>query len=154
MSVSITLFWDLGVLILAESIIDTDLISQIQPYRLEAISSVTGTAERLLSLHPEESFNLQNGLREDVPIISYHITPSLTATTFEKSIEATINVRLSVDGEQDNVSNWKEKIDILMKSLASLDATIGGEQATKAAFSSLMRRHGDVLSECWTEFTM
>ncbi|OJJ07013.1 hypothetical protein ASPVEDRAFT_154935 [Aspergillus versicolor CBS 583.65] len=149
-SVSITLFWDLSVLILAESI-DPDLISQIQSYRLEAISSVTKTAQRLLSLVPEEAFNLQNGLRADVPIISYHITPSLTATTFEKAIEAMIDIHLT-DGEQDNLI-WKQQIDTLMKSLASLDVTVGGEQVTKAAFSSLLRRHGDVLSECWTDTT-
>lgn len=103
----------------------------------------------MLSLPPEEAFNLQNGLRADVPIISYHITPSLTATTFEKAIEAMIDIHLT--DEQDNVSMWKQQIDTLMKSLTSLDVTVGGEQVTKAAFSSLLRRHGDVLSECWTD---
>jgi hypothetical protein len=60
-----------------------------------------------------------------------------------------IDIHLT-DGEQDNLI-WKQQIDTLMKSLASLDVTVGGEQVTKAAFSSLLRRHGDVLSECWTD---
>lgn len=145
----------MSILILAESIIDTTLLSQIQPYRLEAVSSVTETAQRLLSLPPEEAFNLKNGLCADVPIISYHITPSLTATTFEKAIEAMIAIHLAPGSdEHGNESTWQHQLDILMKSLESLDVTIGGQQVTKAAFSSLMRRHGDVLSECWTEFTM
>ena len=170
-SVSMMLFWDLGILILAESLsstmrkdnylYDPHIISSMRTYQEEAVSSIARTAECVLALPTEEIFNLQNGLNAEVPIISYHITPGLTAMTFQKAIETIINLQLSppfnLDSQQgqggmpdiaDGV--WERQVDILMKGLNSLNVTVGGSQAASAAFQSLMRENGDVLSECWS----
>lgn len=120
-------------------------------YQEEAVSSVARTVERVLSLPTEELFNLENGLSAEVPILAYHITPSLTATTFQKTIENIISLHTcEEDAQQGAVSIWKQQIDIVMKGLCSLDVTIGGSQVASAAIQSLIRQHGDILSECWT----
>ena len=134
----------------------------MRTYQEEAVSSIARTAECVLSLPTEEIFNLQNGLSAEVPIIAYHITPSLTAMTFQKAIETTINLQLSppfsLDSQQGQggIPNltadgvWERQVDIIMKGLNSLNVTVGGSQAASAAFQSLMHEHGDVLSECWS----
>lgn len=134
----------------------------MRTYQEEAVSSIARTAECVLSLPTEEIFNLQNGLSAEVPIIAYHITPGLTAMSFQKAIETIINLQpspsFSLDSQQgqgrmlDLITDsvWERQVDIIMKGLNSLNVTVGGSQAASAAFQSLMREHGDVLSECWS----
>ncbi|KAL4873952.1 hypothetical protein BDV12DRAFT_191819 [Aspergillus spectabilis] len=165
-SVSIILFWNLGALILVESLlskptinIPSHLSSTIHSLQKESIFSITQISQRLLSLAPEEPFNLQNGLAADVPILAYHITPSLTATTFKKAIEAIVSEQgPSPHNRKENQQPTtndndirKHQIDSSMKAISSLDVTVGGAQASRTAFDGLMRRYGDVLSECWSE---
>lgn len=140
--------------------IELDLISTIHTYQTEAISSIARTVDRMLSIPTEEGFNLQNGLCAEVPIIAYHITPVLTAATFEKAIETIISIQLTPlyggDVQQDPSLNtstehvWKQQVDIIMKGIISLTATVGGSEAANTVSQSLLRRHGDTLSECWS----
>lgn len=135
------------------------IVSKVDIHQQEATSSMSQTVESVLALPTEEVFNIQNGLSADVPIISYHITPSLIATTIERSIENIINRQLHI-AENLNISRselqdaplncWQRQIDILMKGLVALDVTVGGSQTAGVALQALMRKHGDILSECWS----
>jgi hypothetical protein len=152
--------WDLGVLVHAETLkpfankicqtSHPELLSRMQSYGEEAASSVAQTIDCMLILPTEENFNLQNGLSAEVPIIAYHVTPSIMSATLEKALEHTIERRISLpaDVEGDNV--WAHQIDCLMKGLVSLDVTVGGSQTAGAAMQSLMHKYGDIISECWT----
>ncbi|OOO13791.1 hypothetical protein OAory_01023860 [Aspergillus oryzae] len=116
--------------------------------------------ECVLSLPFEEVFNLQNGVSAEASILSYHITPTLVAATFQKAIEAILDMQLyppcgegtpkdrSLSPHAD--STWKQHIDTIMKGLVSLDATIGGALASGLAIQNLMQIHGDIISDCWS----
>jgi hypothetical protein len=164
------MFWDLGVLILAEILkpvmneLDYDCgphwISSMRAYQQEAVSSVARMVESVLTLPTEETFNLQNGLSAEVPIIAYHITPSLMVTTLQKAVEHIIDLQFSSncsleapEGRMRTLTPdgvWDQQIDFLMKGLILLHVTIGGSQTASAAVQSLMRKYGDILSECWS----
>lgn len=167
--VSIEIFWDFAVLILAESVtatinspysIESHLVSSMHAYQMEAVSSIARTVDRMLSIPAEESFNLQNGLSAEVPIIAYHITPILTAATFEKAVENIISLHFAPLCSTDVRENepldsltehaWKQQVDIIMKGINSLAMTVGGSEAANIVSQSLLRRHGDILSECWS----
>ncbi|GLA59705.1 hypothetical protein AtubIFM55763_011458 [Aspergillus tubingensis] len=156
-SVSLVLFWDLSILILAEALalsresIDDTIIASMGSHQAEAIASVTKTVEHVLSLPPDSAFNLENGLDAEVPLIAYHITPSLTATVYHKTVETLISSQQSPlhTGETaDDV--WQWQVDIVLKGLSSLGETVGGSEASTRVLQSLMPRYGDILSECWT----
>ncbi|KAF7591449.1 hypothetical protein BBP40_001552 [Aspergillus hancockii] len=169
-SVSILVFWDLGVLVLVDALKPTmsapdpsfrqDAISSIQAYREEAASSIAHTMECVLSLPPEEIFNLQNGMSTEASIITYHITPSLMAAALQKAIENIIDMQFSSAHGLEilesgcrmlNTDNdWRRQIDAVMKGLISLDVTIGGSQVASVAIQDLMQRYWDVISECWS----
>lgn len=130
-------------------------IINMHAYRAEAVSSVANTVGRVLSLPTEQIFNLENGLGGEVPILAYHITPSLTATVFQKTIERLIhseNLELgSCAANSLGINPVRQRqIDIVMKGLISLTVTAGGSEAAAAVLQSIMSRHGDILSECWT----
>lgn len=82
-------FWDLIILILGEVLrpftneihncCEPTLVLPIREYPDEAASSIAQTIERVLTLLTEETFNLQNGLSAEVPLIAYHVTPGLPA---------------------------------------------------------------------------
>ncbi|PYH37927.1 putative prefoldin subunit 2 [Aspergillus neoniger CBS 115656] len=158
-SVSLVLFWDLSILILAEALalsrgsdsVDDIIIASMRSYQAEAIASVTKTVEHVLSLPPDSAFNLENGLDAEVPLIAYHITPSLTATVYQKTVETLINSQQSPlhTGEIAN-DVWQRQVDIVLKGLSSLGETVGGSEAATRVLQSLMPRYGDILSECWT----
>lgn len=66
--VSILLYWDLSLLILVESLssatrdndpVYNSVIPTVRAYQEEVVSSITKTVERVLSLSPEETFNLK-----------------------------------------------------------------------------------------------
>lgn len=129
----------------------------MRAYQEQAVLSITKTVERVLSLPPEETFNLKNGLGAEVPITAYHITPSLTATVYQKAIESIIYSQtshfctansLQVDPAADYI--WQRQIDLLLKGLDSLRVTVGGSEAATWTFQSLVPRYGDILSECWS----
>jgi len=154
-------FWDLGVLIFAEvlqPVTDNHLTLEMQSYRQAATASIAQTIEHVLKLPIEEAFNLQNGLSADVPLIAYHVTPSLMAAALEKAVEHIILIQtsLSHDRESAGIAGdpgheiWAHQIDCLMKGLLSLNVTVGGSQTAGVAFQSLMRNYGDIISECWT----
>ncbi|BCR97891.1 Zn(II)2Cys6 transcription factor domain-containing protein [Aspergillus luchuensis] len=156
-SVSLVLFWDLSILILAEALalsrqsIDDTIIASMGSYQAEAVASVTKTVERVLSLPPDSAFNLANGLDAEVPLVAYHITPSLTAMVYQKTIETLMDSQQSPlhTGETaDEV--WQRQIDIVLKGLSSLGETVGGSEAAARVLQSLLPRYGDILSECWT----
>ena len=131
--------------------VDDFIIASMRSYQAEAIASVTKTVEHVLSLPPDSAFNLENGLDAEVPLIAYHITPSLTATVYQKSVETLINSQQSPlhTGETaDDV--WQRQVDIVLKGLSSLGETVGGSEASTRVLQSLMPRYGDILSECWT----
>ncbi|KNG86422.1 hypothetical protein ANOM_005505 [Aspergillus nomiae NRRL 13137] len=169
-SVSILMFWNLGVFVLTESLnlpmmginppCSHSVFSKLQSYNEEAALSVTQIVECVLSLPFEEIFNLQNGVSGEASVLSYHITPTLVAATFQKAIENILNVKLyppygvgALDDRSLNHhadSTWKQHIDTILKGLVSLDATIGGSQASGVAIRSLMQSYGDIISECWS----
>ena len=157
-------FWNLGILIFAEILQPLgnsaipDLPLKMQACRRDATSSIAGIIERVLQSPVEEAFNLQNGLSVDVPLIAYHVTPSLMVTALEKAVEHIIDMQISYKHNEEPVDSslgshdetWTRQIDCLMKGLLSLDVTVGGSQTAGVAFQSLMRKHGDIISECWT----
>ncbi|OJZ83893.1 hypothetical protein ASPFODRAFT_62999 [Aspergillus luchuensis CBS 106.47] len=156
-SVSLVLFWDLSILILVEALalsresIDDTIVASMGSYQAEAVASVTKTVERVLSLPPDSAFNIENGLDAEVPLIAYHITPSLTAMFYQKTIETLMDSQQSPlhTGETaDEV--WQRQVDIVLKGLSSLGDTVGGSEAATRVLQSLMPRYGDILSECWT----
>ncbi|OGM51321.1 hypothetical protein ABOM_000166 [Aspergillus bombycis] len=169
-AVSILTFWNLGVFVLTETLKPTmtardpvcshSVFSKLQVYNEEAALSVTQIVEYVLSLPFEEIFNLQNGVSAEASVLSYHITPTLVAATFQKAIENILNMQLYLPcgvGTLDERSlsynadfTWKQHIDTILKGLVSLDATIGGSQASAVAIRSLMQSHGDIISECWS----
>ncbi|KAE8415012.1 hypothetical protein BDV36DRAFT_298426 [Aspergillus pseudocaelatus] len=169
-SVSIAMFWNLGVFVLMESLNPTmkglnppcthSVFSRLQTYTEEAALLVTRAAERVLSLPFEEIFNLQNGVSAEASVLSYHITPTLVAATFQKAVENILSMQLYAPCDVGTVEdrplslytdlNWKKHIDTILKALVSLDATIGGLQASSVAIQSLMRNHGDIISDCWS----
>ncbi|KAJ5893449.1 hypothetical protein N7495_005140 [Penicillium taxi] len=165
-SVSTMTFWDLGVLILAEELkpfaneinqyCGSEVNARLHTYRSEAALSVPQNIETMLSLPDEEMFNLQNGLSAEVPIFAYHVTPSLVVASLEKAVEHIIDLQFPV-GKVDGLNNGDlsfddaaHHIDCLIKGLLSLDVTIGGSQTAGVAFESLMRKYGDIISECWS----
>ncbi|KAJ6119644.1 hypothetical protein N7523_003924 [Penicillium sp. IBT 18751x] len=163
-SVSLMAFWNLGVLTFAEILqpLENTAIPDphptMQSYRQVATSSMAEFIECVLQLPVEEAFNLQNGLSADVPLIAYHVTPSLMVTALEKAIEHIIDMQTSHNEKEMRLGTswdscdetWTRHIDCLMKGLLSLDITVGGSQTAGVAFESLMRKHGDIISECWT----
>ncbi|KAE8409771.1 Alpha/beta hydrolase family-domain-containing protein [Aspergillus pseudonomiae] len=169
-SVSILMFWNLGVFVLKEALKPTmrgidppcshSVFLKLQAYSEEAALSVTQIVERVLSLPFEEIFNLQNGVSGEASVLSYHITPTLVAATFQKAIENILDVQLyppcgvgALDDRPFNHhadSTWKQHIDTILKGLISLDATIGGSQTSGVAIRSLMQSYGDIISECWS----
>lgn len=54
------------------------------------------------------------------------------------------------DDDEDDDSVWQERVDVLVKGLLSLEVTIGGSQAVAPVLEDLLRRYGDVVSECWS----
>lgn len=164
------MFWNLGVFVLMETLHPTrtglnqpcshSIFSKLQTYNEEAALSVTRTAQCVLSLPFEKVFNLQNGVSAEASILSYHITPTLVAATFQKAIEAILDMQLyppcgestpkdrSLSPHAD--STWKQHIDTIMKGLLSLAATIGGALASGMAIQNLMQFHGDIISDCWS----
>ncbi|KAJ5678054.1 uncharacterized protein N7477_003687 [Penicillium maclennaniae] len=163
-SVSLMAFWNLGVLTFAEILQPLentaipDLLPTMQSYRQVATYSMAEFIECVLQLPVEEAFNLQNGLGADVPLIAYHVTPSLMVTALEKTVEHIIDMQTSHNEKEMPFEilwdfrdeTWTRHIDCLMKGLLSLDVTVGGSQTAGVAFQSLMRKHGDIISECWT----
>ncbi|KAL4898331.1 hypothetical protein BDV59DRAFT_3161 [Aspergillus ambiguus] len=142
--VSFAIVWDLGVLVLAESAKPLVTIcessrSAMRAYQQEAINSILHTVKAVLSLPKEEAFNLHNGMSADLPITSYHITPNLMAMTLRKAIQHVIESQLSMNLNSDQTdgriqatpsgNGWEQSIDILMKGLVSLNATVGGAEA-------------------------
>ncbi|KAK6829032.1 hypothetical protein RU639_003170 [Aspergillus parasiticus] len=169
-SVSIMMFWNLGIFVLMETLKPTmtgtnqpcshSIFSKLQTYNEEAALSVARTAECVLSLPFEEIFNLQNGVSAEASVLSYHITPTLVAATFQKAIEAILGMQLYPPCGEGTLkdrslslhadSTWKQHIDTIMKGLVSLDATIGGSLASGVAIQNLMQIHGDIISDCWS----
>lgn len=160
--VSIALFWELSVLILDElldsctrendPVYDFPIIN-MHAYRAEVVSSVANIVGRVLSFPTEQIFNLENGLDAEVPILAYHITPSLTATVFQKTIERLIhseNLESCAANSLGMDPVRQRQIDIVMKGLSSLSVTAGGSEVAAAVLQSIMSRHGDILCECWT----
>jgi hypothetical protein len=164
------MFWNLGIFLLVDVFqsaikdLDDSIARQTGPiirkFQQDAVSCVAQAVERVLHLPAEEAFNLQNGFGAEVPITAYHVTPSLAVTALQKAIESVINLCLPwtnqsgltpADGQvliPDGI--WDRQIDILMKGLMSLDVTIGGSQTSVLALRELMKKHGDIVSECWT----
>jgi len=163
-------FWSLGVLVLADTILpfaekinescDPGLLSRVQLCREVAVSSMSRIIEAVSALPNGASFNIQNSLGPEIPIIAYHVTPSLMTSAFAKAVEHSVNLRVSnaysledsiVDTAFRGCGDAEDhRIDTLVKGLLSLDATIGGSQVSGIAFQTLMERYGDVISDSWS----
>ncbi|RAH78177.1 hypothetical protein BO86DRAFT_391993 [Aspergillus japonicus CBS 114.51] len=147
--------------------------SQIRALQKTAVISIAQAIECSLT-HPvtHDTFNLQNGLSADLPLTAYHITPTLMVTALRLAIEIGIELWLGDSGsgsayqaaiiggggvEDDNDDDdddddnvWQKRVDVLVKGLLSLEVTIGGSQAVGPVLEGLLRRYGDVVSECWS----
>lgn len=163
-------FWSLGVLVLADSLLpfaeqicrscELGLLSQVQLCREVAVSLVTRMIEAVSAMPNEANFNVQNSLGPEIPIIAYHVTPSLMTSALAKAVGHIVHLRVSnACSYQDSMIDTTfpgsddagdRRIDPLVKGLLSLDATIGGSQTGGTAFQSLMVRYGDIISESWT----
>jgi hypothetical protein len=163
------MFWNLGIFLLAEVFenaredLDPSVGQErgptVREYQRKAALGVTQVVECVLDLPAEEAFNLQNGLGPEVPLTAYHVTPSLAATALQRAIESVIDLQLHSTHDAAALQGtagllipdgtWDRHIEILMKGLMSLDVTIGGSQTCGMALRALMRKHGDILSECW-----
>ncbi|KAJ5811594.1 hypothetical protein N7474_007895 [Penicillium riverlandense] len=164
---SLAIPWDLGALVLAEIMppfaeeinqsYDSNLIPRISASQKEAATSVSQTIDCMLTLPAEETFNLQNGLSAEVPIMAYHVTPNIMTAALEKALEYVLESQVShSERSNDNAPDpipdgvWERQVDCLMKGLLSLDVTVGGSQTAGVVRQSLMQRYGDVISECWS----
>ncbi|KAJ5939110.1 hypothetical protein N7466_002244 [Penicillium verhagenii] len=162
------MFWNLGILVLADTILpfideigrscNWSVESELQSCRQIAVSSIAQVIESVSALPNEANFNILNGLSPEVPIIGYHVTPSLMTSALAKAVEHSILLRVSNIDTLDNVVGHEPTgcddpgariIDTLVKGLLSLDVTIGGSHTVGVAFQSLMRRYGDIISEYW-----
>ncbi|RAH43773.1 Zn(II)2Cys6 transcription factor domain-containing protein [Aspergillus brunneoviolaceus CBS 621.78] len=143
--------------------------SQIRTLQETAVISIAQAIGCSLT-HPvaHDTFNLQNGLSADLPLTAYHITPTLMVTALRLAIETSIELWLGGlgsgsayqagniggggggDDDEDDDSVWQEQVDVLVKGLLSLEVTIGGSQAVAPVLEDLLRRYGDVVSECWS----
>ena len=157
--VFLIVFWDLGVLVLAEHLkcvlneayhSHESLISTMLTYQWQAALSVARTVECVLALPAEEAFKPHSGLSAEVPITACHVTPSLVVTALHKAIEQIIDLELSSDFGSTPDGVWDCHIGVLMKGLVSLEVTIGGSRTARVALQSLMRNYGDILCECWS----
>lgn len=119
----------------------------MRSYQEEEVFPVVRTVERVLLIPTEGLFNLENSLSAEVPILTYHITPSLTATTFQKTIKNIISLHFTGGMKIKVLTVWHPQIYIVMNCLCSLDVIVGESQVASAAIQSLMRQHGDILSE-------
>ncbi|KAK5193136.1 hypothetical protein LTR99_001792 [Exophiala xenobiotica] len=157
--VSLMIFWNLGLLVFAESsnsvlneceYFHQHLISKIRALQQQAASSLTRTVECVFVLPTVGSWKPDSGLGVDVPITACHVTPSIAVTTLEKAIEQIIEVQS--DSETGLIFDgvWNRHVAVLMKGLVSLEVTIGGSRIAGAALRSLMQRYGDIISECWS----
>jgi hypothetical protein len=158
-TVFLMVFWDLGVLVLAQNLKSVlneadhsreHLISRMRTYQWQAALSVAQTVECVLALPTEEGFKPQSGLSAEVPITASHVTPSLVVTALQKAVEQIIDSQFSSDYGLIPDGVWDRHIGFLMKGLISLEVTIGGSRTASVALQSLMRNYGDILSECWS----
>ncbi|PYH43586.1 uncharacterized protein BP01DRAFT_424862 [Aspergillus saccharolyticus JOP 1030-1] len=172
-ALSVLTFWNLGTLILARTLTplllhppdnrsshDTITAAQLQALQRTAVISIAQTIERTLTQpSTHDTFNLQNGLSADLPLLAYHITPSLVVLALRLAIETSIELWLGVEsgathnagsGGNDDDDVWQKRVDVLVKGLLSLEVTIGGSQAVGPVLDALLRKYGDVVSECWT----
>ncbi|KAJ5746005.1 hypothetical protein N7520_011187 [Penicillium odoratum] len=153
--VSMITFWSFGVLVLADALLPfaeeinhfchPGLFSELQVCRRVAISSIAHIIKNVSSLPSEASFNIQNGLNADVPLIAYHITPSLMTSALAKALEHSVDL-YNTDFDE----AWNDRIDAFVKGIMSLNVTIGGSQTAGVAFQSLMQRYGDIISDSWS----
>lgn len=137
------------------------LLDTLHAYRRTATSAITRLSTRLLAdPFPEESL-LCDDLDVGSRMTGYHLTPDLAVVAVRKAIEAHISLEPRTDfdnfdhsdlhGDHDtNVQQWKEDLDRLLKGLVALKASIGGTQSAGQALESLLRKYGDILSECWS----
>lgn len=152
-------FWNLGVLVLAECLKSAlskldhscphSLISKMRAYQWQAALSVAQTAECVLALRTEETFDPQSGLNAEVPITACHVTPGLMVAALQNAIEQIIDMQSFSDYGLIADGLWDRHIGFLMKSLLSLQVTTGGSRIASVAFQSLMRNYGDILCACW-----
>lgn len=158
-TVFLIVFWDLGVLVLAQhlkSVLNEadhsheQLISWTRTYQWQAALSVAQMVECVLSLPIEEAFKPQSGLSAEVPIFACHVTPSLVVAALQKAIEQIIGSQFASEEGLISDGVWDRHIRSLMKGLVSLEVTIGGSRTAGVALQSLMRNYGDILSECWS----
>lgn len=125
------------------------LVSTLEAHQCRAAFSVARTAKSVLASPLEEAFTPDSGLGADVPITACHVTPSLVVVALQKAVEQVVVSRSSLAYGLVPDGDWDCHVGYLMKALASLQVTLGGSRVARAAIQSLMRKHGDILSECW-----
>lgn len=152
----LVIFWDLGILILAEVLEsissrevgepNEELVFRMRNYRWESAVSVARIIEDVLNLPTREAFPPSSGLDPAVPLTASHVNTITVVSALHKSIEHII------DSKADNLfpdGTWDRYIGILMKGLVALGVTVGGSRTATVSLQRLMQAHGDILSECW-----
>lgn len=159
--VFLVIFWDLGVLVLAEilrslsyEITPSDpssehLLLQTQKYQWESALSLAYTVESVLNLPTTEALKPSSGLDPEVPLTALHVTPTTVVLALQKAIEHIIDSKLSLGTNLRPDGTWDRSLGILMKGLVALGVTVGGSRTATVSIQSLMQIHGDILSECW-----
>lgn len=158
MLVFLLIFWDLGILVLAEVLRtisyttnppDQQLVSQMQNYRWESSVSVARTIEAVLNLPTAEAFEPSSGLDPEVPLTASHVTITTIVSALQKAIEHIIDCKLALDDDLFPDGSWDRCLGILMKGLVALGVTVGGSRTATVSIQTLMQTYGDILSECW-----
>lgn len=111
--------------------------------------SMAYTVECVLSLPTAEAFKPFSGLDPEVPLTASHVTPTIVVLALQKAVEQIIDAKLSSGTNLDPDGIWDRSLGILMKGLVALGVTVGGSRTATVSIQTLMRTHGDILSECW-----
>lgn len=90
----------------------------------------------------------------------HHGNTQLIVLAFSKAIEHTIDYHLSTDTRlatgspsqhtQSSSAEWVSSVKPLLICLTTLDQSNSGRRLASPALRDLVRRHGDILLECWT----
>jgi hypothetical protein len=165
------LFWNLGILILAEQIniaLRNDLYSNREAvhlvsikageYEASAISSVVAMSRHINNISTTHGYiRVSSDSELKLPFISHHARLAPVVTVLSKTIEHLIQQVTSTDVtmfERDIESMHKIEstmlsIKTVLICLLDMDATVAGARSARPTIRKLMSSHSDVLMDCW-----
>lgn len=166
----LVLLWNLGLLTITEIPIEfthihtttegQPLSTTLRAYQRTAISTITQLSKHILADPFPENTTLCDDLDVETRMTGYHLAPDLAVVAVRKAIEQQVRLGPRGDVVFDDQGNdmsdcvdaeqWMDSLDHLVKGLLALKVSVGGSQSAGFALESLLRDHGDILSECWS----